>query len=66
MSKWLCIKNFFSVKEGDIIEAEYDDDEELFWYIFDGMRYYTRFHQKYFIVLSEWREQQINSIFEDD
>ena len=76
MSKWVCIKGIRSlIKEGDILECGFeqlgknDPEDKIFYYIFEGHRFYRKFHWKYFIPyekwLAEYREQQIKTIIDE-
>ena len=66
MSKWVCIKNLRNlIKEGDIVEAGFND-ENKFYFIYDGWTFQKSKYWNYFIPLAEWRAKQIDKIFEDE
>jgi hypothetical protein len=47
---------------------EIDINETLLecYYLKNDFGYYVHYHKSFFISLAEWRQQQINSILEDD
>ena len=71
-SKWICIKNRRQlIKEGDIVEGGFmqigidNPEDKIFYYVFEGDKFFQKSHWKYFRPLAEWREQQIKSVLDE-
>ena len=70
-NKWICIKDMRRLKEGEIVEGGFmqigidDTEDKIFYYVFEGEKFFQKFHWNYFIPLAEYREQQIKSILDE-
>lgn len=71
ITKWVCIQNVILSPNlfilGTIIDGGLNKRKEFYYLKSDnGVHYHIPNHDRYFMPLSEWREQQIDSIFEDE
>ena len=70
VTKWVCIQNVIIPPNicilGTIIDGGFNKKKEFYYLKSDVVWYYIKNHNRYFIPLSEWREKQINLIFEDE
>jgi hypothetical protein len=71
--KVICINNVYEEQGllaeipceiGDIIEVSFVNHEHMMVYILDVWDFNINTFLKYFITLSEWREQQMKSILD--
>ena len=73
MIELICIRDFFSIKQGEIYYTEDDyyslDDNDDIWIEEKTVDVYCIpigvYQKKYFMTVAEYREQQIKSVLDD-
>lgn len=60
------LKDYVDYDVIDIFSEPFDDDNYVYGYFANIAFFYGRHHKSNFITIAEWREQQINSILDDD
>ena len=68
MNKIICIEDMFihiSVKKGDILLCRFDNPIYLIFYKNRYHYIFEREYDKYFMILEEYRELQLNKILND-
>lgn len=69
MDKWICIRKRFSTIVGFIYELEKINESSDEYFVFENESpvdiISDSIVRKYFIPLSEWREKQIKSLFDE-